>query len=272
MTFAPETIRAVRALLKGEDPDLDDNELGIVGGPSHVTTGTSYHLGKDQLIMSKNPYSARTSRDLAGLSNAASALDIDDDLDELRELSVWLVAECRANAPDTRDICEIIYSPDGVQVLQWDRERGVTSAPRTHSDLSHRMHTHISWYRDSEFRDKTAVFRRFYESRDNMTPAQFVALLKDPTVAALMRAFPWQYSGGGIATGKSTLGVLNDIHIFSVARGPDLLGKAIAEAANDPQLPAIPPMSDEQAREVAEFIATRLAAGARAAADAIDGA
>lgn len=168
MTFAPASIKQVRAFLKGEDPDLSDVELGIVGGPSHIRTGTSYHLGRDQLIMSKNPYSARTGRDRAGLSNAASALDIDDDLDELRQLSVWLVEQCRANAPDTRDVREIIYSPDGVRVLRWDRERGVSSAPISDSDLSHRTHTHISWYRDSEHRDKTAVFRRFFEEGNDV--------------------------------------------------------------------------------------------------------
>lgn len=169
MTYAPNTIKGVRAYLKGKDADLSDVELGIVGGPSHILAGTSYHLGADQLKMYKNPYSARTPRDKAGLSNAASALDIDDDLDELRPLSAWLVQECRKNAADTRDIREVIYSPDGVAVLRWDRERGVTSAPFADSDLSHRTHTHISWYRDSEFRDKTAVFKRFFEGDDDMS-------------------------------------------------------------------------------------------------------
>lgn len=267
-------IREVRAFLKGEDADLDDVELGIVGGPSHIRTGTSYHLGADQLIMSKNPYSVRTPRDRAGLSNASSGLDIDDDLDEMRELCVWLVAECRANAPDTQDIREIIYSPDGVQVLQWDRERGITSLPRPHSDLSHRGHGHISWYRDSEFRDKVAVFRRFYAEREEMTPAQFVALLRDPAVAVQMRALAWQYVGGGIPAGKSTLNVLSEIHAATTGAIPALVKQAIAEAADDPEMPQVPPMSDEQAQRVGEYVAgrveTRLAAGARAAADAID--
>lgn len=160
MTFAPETIKEARAYLKSRDPDLSDSELGIVGGSSHVVTGTSYHLGRDQLKMSRNPYSARTARDLRGLSNAASALDIDDDLDELRPLSIWLVEQCRAGAPDTLDIREIIYSPDGTQVLQWDAQRGTIVS---HSDLSHRTHTHISYYRDSEHRDKVGLFRRFFE-------------------------------------------------------------------------------------------------------------
>lgn len=162
MTFAPEAILEVRRFLKHEDGDLSDVELGIVGGPSHITEGTSYHLGADQLKMFKNPYSARTSRDRAGLSNAASALDIDDDLDELRQMSVWLVDQCRAGAPDTLDIREVIYSPDGVRVLRWDRERGQQSLPFPDSDLSHRTHTHVSWYRDSEFRSKVGPFQRFF--------------------------------------------------------------------------------------------------------------
>lgn len=163
MTFAPPTLLAARAFLKGQDPDLSDDEVGIVGGPSHVLQGTSYHLGRDDLKMEKNPYSARTARDKAGLSNAASALDIDDDLDELRELSKWLVRQCQAGAPDALDIREIIYSPDGLLVLRWDRERGQASLPIPDSDTSHRTHTHISYYRDSEFRDKTGVFQRFYQ-------------------------------------------------------------------------------------------------------------
>lgn len=167
MTFAPAALLELRDFLKGEDPDLDNNEVGIVGGPSHIATGTSYHLGKDQLKMAKNPYSARTARDKAGLAdpaicNAASAIDIDDDLDDLRPLSVWLVDQCRAGAPDTLDIREIIYSPDGVIVLQWDRERGQHSAPQPHADLSHRQHTHVGFYRDSVRRSKVGVFRRFY--------------------------------------------------------------------------------------------------------------
>lgn len=169
MTFAPATILAVRAFLKGEDPDLSDPELGIVGGPSHVATGTSYHLGRDQLILSKNPYSARTARDKAGLSNAASAIDIDDDLDELRPMSAWMVRQCQTGAPDAIDIREIIFSPDGVNVLRYDRERGQSSAPIPDSDISHRSHTHVSYYRDSEFRDKVGLYQRYFEGEDMAT-------------------------------------------------------------------------------------------------------
>lgn len=168
MTYAPATILAARAYLKGQDADLSDPELGIVGGPSHIAEGTSYHLGRTQIKMNKNPYSVRTARDKAGLTDAASALDVDDDLDELRALSVWAVEQCRAGAPDTLDIREIIYSPDGVRVLRWDRERGQSSQPIPDNDLSHRTHTHFSYYRDSELRDKVGLFRRFFEGVNNM--------------------------------------------------------------------------------------------------------
>lgn len=141
--------------------------LGIVGDTGHVAGGTSYHLGKDDLR--PGAYSATTARDKAGLSNYASATDlgkIKGGFPPLRAFSVWLVDQARHNAPDTRDIREIIYSPDGATVLRWDRERGIASAPRDgEADISHRTHTHISFYRDSRLRDQTAVFRRYFDPK-----------------------------------------------------------------------------------------------------------
>lgn len=165
MTFAPKSLLDVRAYLKPRT-GLSDVELGISGDPAHAAGGTSYHLGRDDLDMAINPYSVRTARDKAGLTNAASAEDIGM-FPRLREFSVWLVARCRKGAADCADIREVIYSPDGLIVLRWDRERGVTSAPRTgEADDSHLFHTHISWYRDSEFHDRLAVFRVFFEGDD----------------------------------------------------------------------------------------------------------
>lgn len=170
MTVVGVKLREWRDYVKAQDQDLNNINVGTAGGPSHVAEGTSYHLGKDQLKMSKNPYSARTPRDKAGLANPAtanlcSAGDIDQALDELRELSVWLVEECRRPNPhpDTADIREIIYSPDGVTVYTWDREKGQTSAPQRRGGSSHKTHTHVSWYRDAGLRDKVGPFRRFFE-------------------------------------------------------------------------------------------------------------
>lgn len=168
MTFAPPTLKAARQLLtdnldmhpgSGSYPaDLDPAEVGIVGDTAHVGGGTSYHLGEDDL--SSTAYSIRTVRDKAGLSDAASAVDIGEfrvttalGTFTHRSFAVWLVKQCQANAADTRDVREVIYSPDGKVVLRYDRERGYASKPEAgEADDSHLYHDHVSMYRDAEFR------------------------------------------------------------------------------------------------------------------------
>lgn len=177
MTYAPQTIRDARALKlrhldmhPGSDrypDDLDPAEVGIVGDTAHAAKGTSYHLGKDQLTA--DAYSRRTARDRAGLTDAASAEDIGEfevttpaGTFDLRHFTKWLIAQCRASAPDTLDLREVIGTIDGQTVLRWDAERGRASAPRSgEADRSHLTHTHLSWYRDSETRPKTPLFERY---------------------------------------------------------------------------------------------------------------
>lgn len=91
------------------------------------------------------------------------------------------------------------------------------------------------------------------EDDEIMTPAQFVALLQDPTVAANMRALPWQYNGRGIEPGKSTLGVLNDIHVAS--KRP--VGQV---TISDAQLPVLADLLAERFRPIIreEIDATRM--------------
>lgn len=167
MTYAPATLVALaRYWVEHDgDPEPDGVNLGIVGDTDHVAKGYSYHLGKDQLAA--GAYSIKTARDRAGLTNAASAIDLgrlEGSLAYLREFSAWLVARARANAPGTSDIREIIYTADGKTVLRWDRERGYASAPRAgEADDSHLTHTHISFYRDAESRDHTTAFRPYFE-------------------------------------------------------------------------------------------------------------
>lgn len=240
MTVASPELLEARAVIKSEDPDLSNDEVGIVGGPSHILTGTSYHLGKDQLKMSKNPYSARTARDKAGLANPAtanfaSALDIDDDLDELREMSEWLVAECRRPNPhpDTLDIREIIYSPDGVNVWTWDREKGQTSAPEKRGDVSHRKHTHVSWYRDAGLRDKAGIFRRFFNRHNTSGGSDMIPILfgegekpapRSSRVGAMQRALMRagaDLSGAGGPDGRYGNGTAN---AMVAVLGPEIAG------------------------------------------------
>lgn len=169
MTFAPATIQATRQLkIRHLDlhptshsypNDLDPDEVGIVGDTAHAAKGTSYHLGAEELT--SDAYSRRTARDRAGLSNAASAEDVGQfrittalGTFDLRHYTAWLFAQCRASAPDTLDLREVIGTVDGKTVLRWDAERGRSSAPRSgEADSSHLTHTHKAWYRDSEFRD-----------------------------------------------------------------------------------------------------------------------
>lgn len=165
MTYNPKTLQDLGTFWTRQG----GVNLGVVGNTAHTR---GYHLGKDRIFDGSGPgvgssdYSIQTSRDKAGLTNAASAIDLgrlDGSLGNLRTFSKWLVARCRANAAGTRDFREIIYSPDGKTVLRWDRQRGYNSAPRPgEADASHLTHTHISFYRDSEGRDKRPVFAPYF--------------------------------------------------------------------------------------------------------------
>jgi hypothetical protein len=137
---------------KTVDADLDPAEVGIVGSASHVATGTSYHLGRGDLDLSKRPYSVYESpRDQRGLDEHASAMDVGwfrvttaRGTFDLRAFSRWLVGLCQSGDPDTVDVREVIYSLDGKTVRRWD-DLGIRST----GDSSHLTHTHISEYRDA---------------------------------------------------------------------------------------------------------------------------
>ncbi len=181
MTRAPANLMAVRKLLldhlddaPGPD-DLQPEEVGIVGNAAHRG---GYHCGSDRMVT--NDYSVVESpRDRAGLNLDAAALDVGqfevrDALGRthnLRTFSVWCVAQCAAGAADTRDIREIIYSPDGTTVKRWDR-----LGKRSSGDSSHRWHTHFSFFRDAikAGRDQRPLFRRYLIS---------IGLLKAPTTS-----------------------------------------------------------------------------------------
>jgi hypothetical protein len=149
MSYAPADLLDIRDDLIVR-LDLDANALGIVGDMAHIG---GYHCGADR-VTTRDYSVVESGRDRAGLSNAASALDIGDfDLVHagrriaLRSLSAALVAACLSGDIRTRDVREVIYSPDGVTVARWDR-LGVRSS----GDSSHLWHTHISMFRDAEGR------------------------------------------------------------------------------------------------------------------------
>lgn len=176
MTLAPPMLlEARRIMLDGlnMDPgpkpeDLEPNEVGIVGDPSHVG---GYHCGEDRIkrddVGRITDYSViESTRDRTGLSIYAAAIDIgwfqvrvDGTLHNMYTFNAWLVDECQKNRPDTLDIREIIYTPDGTTIKRWDR-----LGKRTTGDSSHRTHTHISEFRDARGRNMPGLFQRYLES------------------------------------------------------------------------------------------------------------
>lgn len=161
MSFAPLSLIALEDYWKGRKGIA----LGIVGDPRH---SYGYHLGVDRL--KPGDYSRQRPRDRAGLSNAASAIDLgrlEGDLKHLQRFSDWLARRCVKGASGTGDIVEIIYSPDGAHVYGY--KQGVAYLIPDYGDATHLSHTHISYFRDSEKRDKIATFRPYFELPDTST-------------------------------------------------------------------------------------------------------
>lgn len=157
MSYAPGPLLELQGYMQAKT-GLPDYELGIVGDNDH---DGGYHCGWDRRNLnsagSLADYSWQESpRDWNHKTNAARAFDCGS-FDRLREMSIWIVEQCRAGAPDTADIREVIYSPDGKVVLRWDR-LGIRST----GDPSHLTHTHFSFFADAEGNDKSAVFQRFF--------------------------------------------------------------------------------------------------------------
>jgi hypothetical protein len=208
MTTSPASILAVRREFQ-KRTDLPPASLGIARNKSD----TSYHVGKTFLKAGAYSYD-ESPRDRAGLSEASSAIDIGDysfthngKTHNLRSFSRWLVAECEKGAPDTKDIREIIYTLDGATVKRWDRLK-----KRTSGDPSHRWHTHVSWFRDSEFHDRAAAVRRYFAEEvegDDMTPVEMTAWAKSAdgraALAAAVAALPVRNTGRDLNTVLSDL-------------------------------------------------------------------
>lgn len=164
MSVAPATLVALGQYWKAKNGIL----LGIVGNTAHTK---GYHLGKDRIYDGTGPgvgdadYSVQLARDKAGLTNAAAAIDLgrlNGSYGQLRKFSRWLVEQCIRKAPGYEDVREVIYSPDGTLVIRWSGEDRKFHVGPGNGDSSHRTHTHISYYRDSQKRDKLALFVPYF--------------------------------------------------------------------------------------------------------------
>lgn len=169
MTYADPALVTARNYLISQG--VPGASIGIVGDRSHRSSG-GYHVGNDVLSMIgklHTDYSKRqTEKDRPG-SNAAMALDIGGlSGKQLSDLTNWLIAQCRAGTPDTRNIREVIgrRSTSGGVIL-YDA-LGIRDEDEGSAD--HATHTHLSYYRDSEGEDKTAVFRRYFQPASTPKP------------------------------------------------------------------------------------------------------
>lgn len=165
MTYSPKTLNALAQFWTKNGGVF----LGVVGNKAHTV---GYHLGRDRIYDGNGPglgaqdYSVVMARDKAGLTDAAAAIDLgrlDGTLGNLYEFSTWLVRQCQTGQPGYRDIREIIYSPDGQKVVRYSGVDGDIHAGEGNGDESHITHTHISYFRDSEQRDKIELFRGYFE-------------------------------------------------------------------------------------------------------------
>ena len=166
MTYSPATLR----LLGAYWTEHGGVNLGIVGDTNHTA---GYHLGRDRIYSPSGQgdadYSVKHPRDKAGLSDAAAGIDlgrVNGSLTGLQHFSRWLVRQCQNGADGSRDVREVIYSPDGSQVQRWSGIDGGIHTGPGNGDLSHLSHTHISYFRDSEDRDKVALFAPYWEDED----------------------------------------------------------------------------------------------------------
>jgi hypothetical protein len=155
VTYAPASLQNLRSYLIGVGAPV----LGIVGNPATHKGG--YHVGKDRIYgpsgYGSRDYSIQTARDKAGLTNAASAIDIGRHA-RLIELGVYLRGK-----PDIREL--IAERGDGSHIWRWVDGRVIGQGDS--QELPH--HLHVSYFRDSEARDKRPAFRAFYELPDTST-------------------------------------------------------------------------------------------------------
>jgi len=178
MTSAPASLTALGKFWT----DHGGVNLGIVGNKAHVK---GYHLGRDRIYaippgVGSLDYSVQIQRDRSGLTNAASAIDLgklNGSYTQLQAFSRWLVIQCTNHEPGWTDVREIIYSPNGDTVQRWSGEDGHIHTGPGNGDSSHRSHTHISYYRDSQGRSKLPLFAPYFvKPPDTGTPGDGMGL------------------------------------------------------------------------------------------------
>jgi len=146
----------------------------------NVRSDRGYHAGQDDIYgpggAGDRDYSVRRKRDKAGLSNASAAMDISfrgpGAQAAQRRFAPWLAAEAKAGRADIMEV--IGPGPDG-KAYDWRKSNGwrpIGPRPRLPNGQadSHTYHDHVSLPRDTEFGDRTSMFRGFFPALADPIP------------------------------------------------------------------------------------------------------
>jgi hypothetical protein len=214
---------------------------GIVGDLAHKKRG-GYHISRQD--QPSGNYSVTRADDKVGPSDRASAIDMTMNTSDIKKCHIRLRNAWKNRANDPR--MKYINAWNG-----WDgqgdagRYDVVTGNVGT-ATPDHKWHIHLEIRRRyvNDMNAMRAILSILagetasgaIEEDDDMTPDQMAAALRDQdsALSKAMRAVAWQYVGGGIEEGKSTLNVFNEMHQTIKA----LTAYIAAESSNPEELKA----------------------------------
>lgn len=227
---------------------------GIVGDLAHKARG-GYHISRQDQPSSN--YSVTRADDKLGPSDRAAAIDMTMSTADIikchkRLRVIWLN---RANDPRMKYINAWNGWDGEGDAGRYDVVRGTigtaTSDHKWHIHLEIRrryvndmdaMRAILSMLRGESLATYTGSTDED-DSMADMTQAQFnefyLNAVKNEAIATQLKARPWQYIGGGIDEGKSTLNVLNDIHQLSKALATTIAAESTSPAELQAALDAL---------------------------------
>lgn len=163
MSEIPQSLKEVKAYVVVH--------AGVPGSNMSIRAARSsrgFHAGRKEIFgpdgKGKKDYSVRDARNLKGLTEASSAIDIKLAQKQLRALTAHLVAN-----PGTL-LFEVI-GPDAKGEATYYSVKTGWKPNHKLAPKSHEWHVHIGYWRDTEFEDRVVPFRSFYEPVGQPAPA-----------------------------------------------------------------------------------------------------
>lgn len=203
---------------------------GIVGDPAHRRQG-GYHISR--VDNPKGNYSVVRPDDKKGPSDRAAAIDMSMSTPDMKLCTSRLRAAFAHKGDPRRVFLNAFNGWLGTGAAQ---RFDIFSDVVCEATADHKWHVHLEVRRayvanDVAMRAVRSILAgetiAQWEGAD-MEPGELANLLNDPKVAGILHASPWRYTGRGIPTGKSTLGVLNDTHL-AVNKLSELVAAVVAE-------------------------------------------